>query len=267
MREHAQRRRRRPASSSPPSSASRRSRWPRRSPASSPLASQARMGPITGSSRAGRVRIPMLRRFASYVTPIGVPCPRPVPTAPPPPTSPSSRSRSSAVSRGPATSRSRSSTAASATPTSTPPAASGAQTEWPIVPGHEIVGRVSAVGAEVEGFAVGDLAGVGCMVDSCRECASCAEGLEQYCENGPHGLHLRRGRESDREDDRRAATRARSSSTRTSSSACPTDVDLAGDRAAPLRRHHHLLAAAPLERRPGLEGRRRRPRRPRPHGA
>jgi uncharacterized zinc-type alcohol dehydrogenase-like protein len=59
------------------------------------------------------------------------------------------------------------------------------QKEWPIVPGHEIVGRVSAVGDEVEGFAVGDLAGVGCMVDSCRECASCGEGLEQYCENGP----------------------------------------------------------------------------------
>ncbi len=58
------------------------------------------------------------------------------------------------------------------------------QSKWPVVPGHEIVGRVSAVGAEVEGFAVGDLAGVGCMVDSCRECASCAEGVEQYCE-GP----------------------------------------------------------------------------------
>ncbi len=52
------------------------------------------------------------------------------------------------------------------------------------MPGHEIVGRISAVGDEVEGFAVGDLAGVGCMVDSCRTCASCAEGLEQYCENG-----------------------------------------------------------------------------------
>jgi uncharacterized zinc-type alcohol dehydrogenase-like protein len=58
------------------------------------------------------------------------------------------------------------------------------QKEWPIVPGHEIVGRVSAVGEEVEGFAVGDLAGVGCMVDSCRTCASCADGLEQYCEAG-----------------------------------------------------------------------------------
>jgi uncharacterized zinc-type alcohol dehydrogenase-like protein len=59
------------------------------------------------------------------------------------------------------------------------------QKEWPIVPGHEIVGRITEVGAEVDGFAVGDLAGVGCMVDSCRTCASCTEGLEQYCENGP----------------------------------------------------------------------------------
>jgi uncharacterized zinc-type alcohol dehydrogenase-like protein len=58
------------------------------------------------------------------------------------------------------------------------------QREWPIVPGHEIVGRIGAVGAGVEGFAVGDLAGVGCMVDSCRTCVSCAEGLEQYCEAG-----------------------------------------------------------------------------------
>jgi alcohol dehydrogenase (NADP+) len=57
-------------------------------------------------------------------------------------------------------------------------------TNWPIVPGHEIVGRVTAVGDEVEGFAVGDLAGVGCMVDSCRTCSACEEDLEQFCENG-----------------------------------------------------------------------------------
>jgi alcohol dehydrogenase (NADP+) len=63
------------------------------------------------------------------------------------------------------------------------------QNEWPIVPGHEIVGRVSAVGADVEGFAVGDLAGVGCLVDSCRTCDSCGEGLEQYCESGPTGTY------------------------------------------------------------------------------
>jgi len=54
---------------------------------------------------------------------------------------------------------------------------------YPMVPGHEIVGRVSAVGADVTKFKVGDLAGVGCMVDSCRTCSSCADGLEQYCEN------------------------------------------------------------------------------------
>jgi len=63
-----------------------------------------------------------------------------------------------------------------------------ARDEWggaiyPMVPGHEIVGRVTRVGAQVKGFKVGDLAGVGCFVDSCRVCASCKEGLEQYCEN------------------------------------------------------------------------------------
>jgi uncharacterized zinc-type alcohol dehydrogenase-like protein len=58
------------------------------------------------------------------------------------------------------------------------------QKDWPIVPGHEIVGRVTAVGAEVDGFKVGDLAGVGCMVDSCRTCSACEEDLEQFCENG-----------------------------------------------------------------------------------
>ena len=62
-------------------------------------------------------------------------------------------------------------------------------TVYPCVPGHEIVGRVSAVGGEVTKFAVGDLVGVGCMVDSCQHCPSCAEGLEQYCENGFTGTY------------------------------------------------------------------------------
>lgn len=55
-------------------------------------------------------------------------------------------------------------------------------TLYPCVPGHEIVGRVTAVGANVTKFAVGDLAGVGCMVDSCGHCPSCDAGEEQYCE-------------------------------------------------------------------------------------
>lgn len=55
---------------------------------------------------------------------------------------------------------------------------------YPMVPGHEIVGHITAVGAHVKGFKVGDLAGVGCMVDSCRTCASCQRDLEQFCEKG-----------------------------------------------------------------------------------
>lgn len=62
-------------------------------------------------------------------------------------------------------------------------------TIYPCVPGHEIVGRISETGASVSRFKVGDLVGVGCMVDSCRECASCREGLEQYCEEGFVGTY------------------------------------------------------------------------------
>lgn len=69
-----------------------------------------------------------------------------------------------------------------------------ARNEWgntiyPVVPGHEIVGRVSSVGDHVTKFAVGDLAGIGCLVDSCRECDNCKEGLEQYCINGNVGTY------------------------------------------------------------------------------
>lgn len=60
---------------------------------------------------------------------------------------------------------------------------------FPMVPGHEIVGKVSAVGSAVKKFKVGDSVGVGCMVDSCQECASCGEGLEQYCEKGMTGTY------------------------------------------------------------------------------
>lgn len=57
-------------------------------------------------------------------------------------------------------------------------------TIYPCVPGHEIVGRVTEVGNAVKSFKPGDLAAVGCLVDSCRNCPSCKDNLEQYCENG-----------------------------------------------------------------------------------
>ena len=69
-----------------------------------------------------------------------------------------------------------------------------ARSEWsgtlyPCVPGHEIVGHVSAVGSAVTRFKEGDTVGVGCMVDSCQHCQPCAEGIEQYCDNGFTGTY------------------------------------------------------------------------------
>lgn len=67
---------------------------------------------------------------------------------------------------------------------------------YPLVPGHEIIGRVKCIGEDVKDFSEGQLVGVGCMVDSCRECSACKQDLEQHCENGmlmtygspdPHG--------------------------------------------------------------------------------
>jgi alcohol dehydrogenase (NADP+) len=69
-----------------------------------------------------------------------------------------------------------------------------ARNEWggsifPMVPGHEIVGRVSQIGSEVSQFKMGDTAGVGCLVDSCRTCPSCKDDEEQYCEGGMVGTY------------------------------------------------------------------------------
>jgi uncharacterized zinc-type alcohol dehydrogenase-like protein len=61
--------------------------------------------------------------------------------------------------------------------------------QYPLVPGHEIAGIVTKVGAEVTKHAVGDRVGVGCMVNSCRECANCVKGEEQYCLNGMVGTY------------------------------------------------------------------------------
>jgi uncharacterized zinc-type alcohol dehydrogenase-like protein len=58
-----------------------------------------------------------------------------------------------------------------------------------MVPGHEIVGKITKVGGQVKNFKAGDLAGVGCFVDSCRTCPSCQAGNEQYCEKGMAGTY------------------------------------------------------------------------------
>lgn len=61
--------------------------------------------------------------------------------------------------------------------------------KYPVVPGHEIVGKVTATGAEVTGVQIGDTVAVGCLVDSCRTCASCRQDLEQYCLTGFTGTY------------------------------------------------------------------------------
>jgi uncharacterized zinc-type alcohol dehydrogenase-like protein len=75
-----------------------------------------------------------------------------------------------------------------------------AREEWgealfPLVPGHEIAGTVEAIGSEVDKYAVGDRVGVGCMVDSCRECENCLAGEEQYCLKGNVGTYNAIGRD------------------------------------------------------------------------
>ncbi len=62
-------------------------------------------------------------------------------------------------------------------------------TVYPAVPGHEIVGKVTKIGSEVTKYKVGDTVAVGCMVDSCRTCPSCQEGMEQYCDSGMTGTY------------------------------------------------------------------------------
>ena len=138
-------------------------------------------------------------------------------------------------------------------------------TAYPVVPGHEIVGRVSRVGGSVTRFKAGDLAGVGCMVDSCRTCPDCQAGLEQYCQTGRDADLQQPGQAPGRDDLRRLFEPHRGGR-----GVRPEDragVEPGRRRAAPVRRDHDLLSSPPLGRHARLEGRHRRPRRPRPHGA
>ena len=143
-----------------------------------------------------------------------------------------------------------------------------AREEWgkatfPMVPGHEIAGVISAVGSGVTKHAVGDRAGVGCFVDSCRECEMCLAGEEQFCLNGNVGTYN---------------SKAYDGSPTYGGYSTQIVVDenyvlriprghLAGRRrTAAVRRDHALLAAEALGCRPGQEGRHRRHGRARAHG-
>ena len=117
---------------------------------------------------------------------------------------------------------------------------SGMPASFPCVPGHEIVGRVQAIGAGVSRFKVGDLVGVGCLVDADRSCPECQDGLEQYCPNmvltyGSPDKHLggvtHGGYAESIVVDENFVLRV------------PENLDPAG---AALRRDHHLVATTPL---------------------
>ena len=177
------------------------------------------------------------------------------PATPPKPRPPSSPpSLSSAASPAPTTSRSRSAIAASAIPTCTRSATNGPTPSYPCVPGHEIVGEVTRVGKNVTAFKVGDLAGVGCMVDSCRECEACKAGQENYCKPGFTATYNSPGRQ----ERGRPYLRRLLEPHRRRPRLLPAHPEVARPRrrrAAAVRGHHHLLAAAPLEGEQGPEGR------------
>ena len=135
---------------------------------------------------------------------------------------------------------------------------------YPLVPGHEIVGRVIAVGPEVTRFKAGDAVAVGCMVDSCQQCDQCRKGEEQLCREGNTLTYSGPDRIT-REITYGGYSKHRrgAAGVRAARAGRPRPRPRG---AAALRRHHHLFAAAHLERRPGQPGRRDRARRPRPHG-
>ena len=125
-----------------------------------------------------------------------------------------------------------------------------ARDEWggatfPMVPGHEIVGRVRAVGDGVTSFKVGDLAGVGCMVDSCRVCDPAAAASSSSARRAPPSPTT-----APRWIERRRTYGGYSTQIVVAERftlKIPAALDPAGRRAASVRRHHHLLAAPPVE--------------------
>ncbi len=119
-------------------------------------------------------------------------------------------------------------------------------THYPIVPGHEIIGRVVAVGSQVSKFKVGDQVGVGCMVDSCGHCDACTEGHEQHCSDSATYTYGA----PDRIDGSltQARLRREGSGQRVVCGAHPRQPRVASGRAAAVCRYHHLVTA---QKRPG----------------
>ena len=138
------------------------------------------------------------------------------------------------------------------------------EANYPVVPGHEIAGIVTEVGSEVTKYKVGDHVGVGCFVDSCRECENCLAGRRAVLQRTRHGRHLQRASAATAADLGRLQRRDRRR--RELRAAHPRRDSAGHGRSAAVRGHHHVLAAAALGRRPRQEGRGHRPRRARPHG-
>ena len=136
---------------------------------------------------------------------------------------------------------------------------------YPMVPGHEIVGRVVGVGASVKKFKMGDAAAVGVLVDSCRTCQSCRAGEEQYCETGAVGTY--NGRDPQTGDITFGGYSNNIIADESFVFKVPLRTRPRRCRAAAVRRNYNLFAASALEGGPGTEGRGYRFGRTRAYGA
>ena len=167
-------------------------------------------------------------------------------------------------------------------------AAPGSEPQFPIIPGHEMAGHVVQIGADVKKFAVGDLAGVGCFVDSCGKCRECRRGLEQFCEmRDPIPNLLKAGRNFRGGYSNRIVVPERNAIkipagaelSRVAPLLCAGITVWSPSRGATressapacgpsaLRRNYGLVADSLFPREEGRHGRRRRFRRARPHGS
>ena len=138
--------------------------------------------------------------------------------------------------------------------------------QYPLVPGHEIIGRVSNIGSNVTNFEAGELVGVGCMVDSCRQCTPCQNHQEQFCEQGmimtygspdkhfPDGHITQGGYSTSIVVDQHFVLKI------------PPNLDTKSGRSFTVRRYHHILATTQVGCLKRTQGRHHRIRWTRTHG-